>query len=91
MVAFAAFGVSQRSQTSAHRERAERFAQDFTADCVITMSAPCPSVMRRTPALSFSRKGRSLIEAEIACLLRLRMIGRRRYGVFRPLALSPTE
>src|SRR5580658_3715998 len=72
----AACGVAQCSQTSPHHERAERLAQDFSADCVdhdvgaITFRDPTNAVTELLLG-----KIDYLIEAKITCLLRLRMIG----------------
>src|SRR5712692_10330521 len=74
----AACGVAQGSQASPGRERAESFAQDFSADCVdhdvgaITCRNPANAV-----AKLLNRKVDHLIETQGACLLRLRMISRR--------------
>src|SRR5467141_3381132 len=71
----AACGVAQCSQTSSERERAKSLAQDFSANCVdhdvgaITLRDSANAV-----AKLLHRKIDHFIEAQRACLLRLRMI-----------------
>src|ERR1700730_7763301 len=71
----AACGVSQCGQTSPDRERAESFAQDFSAHCIdhdigaITLRDAANAV-----AELLHRKVDYLVETQRACLLRLRMV-----------------
>src|SRR5260370_20150572 len=74
----AACGVAQCSQASPNRECAESLAQDFSTDCVdhdVGTVAFCDP----TNAIAELLLGKvdHFVEAEIACLLRLRVIGRR--------------
>src|SRR3989442_13871107 len=73
----AACGVAQCSQTSADRECAESFTQDFSAYSVdhdigaMTLRNPANAIFKL-----LLRKVDHFVETQRACLLRLRMVSR---------------